>query len=149
MLLGSPTPLHTVHFSVSVSKLFKTFLGLCHPLWIRRSWRSDDVSWPHALTVSLPLLFTVTCTILLSLLQSDLRFHYQSATPIQAFLEVLKANFFFSKSLIIIWLIKNSPASLLTDPKVSVFSWCCEDSNEVLPSFPKSSCCGKSTSAHK
>lgn len=61
-----------------------------------------------------------------------------------------QSDFFFSsKSSIIIRFIKNSPVSLLTDPKVSVFSWCSEDSNEVLPSFPKSLCCGKSTSAYK
>lgn len=78
MLICSVTPHHPISVSVSVSKLFKTFLGLCHPLWIRKSWCSDDLSRPHALTLSLPLLLAVTCTILLSLLQSDLHFHYHS-----------------------------------------------------------------------
>lgn len=44
---------------------------------------------------------------------------------------------------------KNSLALLFTDPKVSGFSWCFKDSNEALPSFPTSVCCGKSTSADK
>lgn len=70
-------PPHPVSVSVSVSKLFTTFLGLCHPLWIRRNWCSVAVLRPHALTLSLPLLFAMTCTILVSLLQSDLHIHYR------------------------------------------------------------------------
>lgn len=60
---------------------------------------------------------------------------YIFTTPKQAFLEVLQVIFFFFFQVIDNPFYKNSPTLLFIHPKVSGFSWCFKDSNEVLPSF--------------
>lgn len=85
----------------------------------------------------------MTCITLTSLLQNDLHlYHTQTSlsrgSPSDFFSHVIDNPFY-----------KNSPALLFIDPKVSGFSWCFKDSNKVLPSFPKSVCCGKSISSDK
>lgn len=115
-------PHHPVSVSVSVSKPFKTFLGLCHPLWIRRSWCSD-VSGPHALALSLPLLWLVPyfCH-----LERGLCFHYHSQPHChEPFQRNSKLLFFFVflKYLIIIRFIRNYPAYWSWSLSVQLVLW--------------------------
>lgn len=112
-------PHRPVSVSVSVSKPFKTFLGLCHPLWIRRSW---------CLRATCPCFVppsSLTCTILLSLGTWLVFSLSQSATLPRAFPEEFEVTFFFVflKYLIIIRFIRNYPAYWSWSLSVQLVLW--------------------------